>query len=134
MRISHSSSLCYKHGGTGRPMKSRICIFFCGYHLHRRASVVCVCLGRGDSALLFPLPTLFSQLIPVVFQQRRLYTELLVPRSFSLFTATEEPGDRKKSWPSINHSILSGCKPELVFLNVYGAPESMSRNEFRQPM
>ncbi len=24
--------------------------------------------------------------------------------------------------------------PELVFLNVYGAPESIPRNEFRQPM
>ncbi len=24
--------------------------------------------------------------------------------------------------------------PELVFLNVYGAPESIPKNEFRQPM
>jgi hypothetical protein len=24
--------------------------------------------------------------------------------------------------------------PKLVFLNVYGAPESIPRNEFRQPM
>jgi hypothetical protein len=32
---------------------------------------------------------------------------------------------------SVPHKISF---PELVFLNVYGAPESIPRNEFRQPM
>ncbi len=31
-------------------------------------------------------------------------------------------------------SIYDQTMPELVFLNVYGAPESIPRNEFRQPM
>ncbi len=32
-------------------------------------------------------------------------------------------------------SLQNGLiQPELVFLNVYGAPESIPRNEFRQPM
>jgi hypothetical protein len=30
--------------------------------------------------------------------------------------------------------IRSSILPEPVFLNVYGAPESIPRNEFRQPM
>jgi hypothetical protein len=29
---------------------------------------------------------------------------------------------------------LAGRRTEPVFLNVYGAPESIPRNEFRQPM
>jgi hypothetical protein len=36
----------------------------------------------------------------------------------------------------IYHSSLvkGSMNAELVFLNVYGAPESIPRNEFRQPM
>jgi hypothetical protein len=30
--------------------------------------------------------------------------------------------------------FVSYTEPELVVLNVYGAPESIPRNEFRQPM
>jgi hypothetical protein len=30
--------------------------------------------------------------------------------------------------------LSAGCPAEPVFLNVYGAPELIPRNEFRQPM
>ncbi len=36
--------------------------------------------------------------------------------------------------PEISPSLLSSLPPEPVFLNVYGAQESIPRNEFRQPM
>ncbi len=42
--------------------------------------------------------------------------------------------------PSDTYTVISieyrkgYSSPELVFLNVYGAPESIPRNEYRQPM
>jgi hypothetical protein len=36
--------------------------------------------------------------------------------------------------PEISPSLLSSLPPKPVFLNVYGAQESISRNAFRLPM
>ncbi len=75
-------------------------------------------------------------------------------RSIGTFTSTElkssESADRCKYRDSIERESQLMRKPlfahrqvrqlicilhtELVFLNVYGAQESISRNEFRQPM
>ncbi len=50
-------------------------------------------------------------------------------------------GRYNNSIPTIPAQLLAGSSncftrvgPELVFLYVYGAPESIPRNEFRQPM
>ncbi len=41
------------------------------------------------------------------------------------------PTTKDDIWKQV---ILLQNLPEPVFLNVYGAPESILRNEFRQPM
>jgi hypothetical protein len=65
------------HREKRRPMKSRLCLNCCGYHLHRRARVRAGAWGRWCNS--FPPPHAFSQLIPVVIEQRRLCIGLLVP-------------------------------------------------------
>ncbi len=48
---------------------------------------------------------------------------------------TTQPHTPPPSPPSPLHPpSLANPQPEPVFLNVYGAQESIARNEFRQPM
>jgi hypothetical protein len=49
--------------------------------------------------------------------------------------------EREEDYSQFEQLLLYACfteepgsNPELVFLNVYGAPEWIPRNEFRQPM
>jgi hypothetical protein len=46
--------------------------------------------------------------------------------------------ETEPSEPQLNRScctnVAGNLSPEPVFLNVYGAPESIPRDEFRQPM
>jgi hypothetical protein len=54
-------------------------------------------------------------------------TDPLGRTALSIAIINENPG---RTAASLHYSII----PEPVFLNVYGAPESIPRNEFRQPM
>ena len=48
--------------------------------------------------------------------------------------AVGERGEAVRLSPSFFPSQMVYTHTEPVFLNVYGAPESIPRNEFRQPM